>query len=358
VVSVPPCETLLRCFLNSDDFEDTIAAVLEQYPAGVYLAAVSGGADSSAMLAALAAVCKTAELRCIHIEHGIRPAAESRGDAACARSLCEKLHVPCRVVSIAPGKIAAVAKTRGMGVEAAARHYRRRAWFREAARLETEGRGQVRILTAHTADDMRETVLMRVLRGAGPSGLAAMPVSRGRILRPLISLSRRDVLDYLNEKNISWREDSTNRDTQFLRNRVRHCLIPLLTEQFPQWQGGVAAFAETQSLVADFMQSEATLRVQWQPTPHSLHTDAETFFAQPAIIREEALFQGIDRLLPSARASHTIKRKNIRRFCEGAITAIDLGPLRLTKDSRQVIILKTPTPYSETGHSLLHKAVD
>ena len=334
--------------MNSVDFENTVAAVLEKYPAGAYLAAVSGGADSTAMLAALAAV-RPAGLHCIHVEHGIRPAEESRGDAAFVRSLCERLQIPCRVVSIAPGKVAAAAKDRGMGIEAAARRYRRRAWFREAARLETEG--GVRVLTAHTADDMRETVLMRILRGAGPSGLAAMPVSRGRIVRPLISLSRRDVLNYLNEKNISWREDSTNTDTHFLRNRVRRCLIPLLEESFPQWQGGITALAQTQSLVADFMQREAALRVQWQPALLSLSTDTQIFFAQPPIIREEALFQGIDQLLPSASAfkrttSHTIKRKNIHRFCKGGITAIDLGPLRLTKDSQRITIALFSDPRS------------
>jgi tRNA(Ile)-lysidine synthase len=324
------------------DFENTVAAVLAEYPAEAYLASVSGGADSIAMLAALAAVRNSAvhgtaaafDLRCIHVEHGIRPAAESQGDAAFVRSLCEQFEVPCRVVSIAPGKIAATAKERGMGIEAAARHYRHRAWFREAARLEA----QARILTAHTADDMLETALMRLLRGAGPAGLAAMPVSRGRILRPLIALSRRDVLDYLSEKNIPWREDSTNADTRFLRNRVRRRLIPLLEESFPQWRAGVAAFAETQSLVAGFMQGEAAARVQWEafPLSLSLSTDAETFFAQPPIIREEALFQGIDQLLPST--PHTIKRKNIRRFCAGGVTAIDLGPLRLKKDSRRITI--------------------
>ena len=288
------------------------------------------------MLAALAAVRdKTAfDLHCIHVEHGIRPAEESLGDAAFVQSLCEQFGIPCRVVSIAPGKIAAAAKDRGMGIEAAARHYRHRAWLREAAQFETEAR----ILTAHTADDMLETVLMRLLRGAGPSGLAAMPVSRGRILRPLISLSRRDVLNYLSEKKILWREDSTNSDIHFLRNRVRRRLIPLLEESFPQWRVGVAALGETQSLVADFMQREAALRVQWEASSLSLSTDTETFFAQPPIIREEALFQGIDQLLPSARASHTIKRKNIRRFCAGEITAIDLGSLRLKKDSRRITI--------------------
>jgi len=348
--------------LNSINLENTVAAVLAEYPAGVYLAAVSGGADSTAMLAALAAVRDKGQtalnLRCIHVEHGIRPAEESQGDAAFVRSLCEQFEVPCRVVSIAPGKIAAAAKDRGMGIEAAARHYRHRAWFREAARLEAESGAPggaalpARVLTAHTADDMRETVLMRLLRGAGPSGLAAMPVSRGRILRPLISLSRRDALNYLSEKNISWREDSTNSDIRFLRNRVRRRLIPLLEESFPQWRVGVAALGETQSLAADFIQSEAALRVQWQTAPQSRSTDTQNFFAQPPIIREEALFQGIDQLLPSASAfkraaSQTIKRKNIHRFCEGGITAIDLGSLRLTRDARRITISIFSDPRSQ-----------
>jgi tRNA(Ile)-lysidine synthase len=299
---------------------------------------------------------------------------ESRGDAECVRSLCEKLNVPCSVVSIKPGKIAAVAKKRGIGIEAAARLYRRRAWFREA-----EAYQQVKILVAHTADDMLETTLMRILRGSGPSGLAAMPVCSGLILRPLITLSRRDVLDYLGEKNISWREDSTNTDTQFLRNRVRHCLIPRLNEHFPQWRGAVSAMAKTQSLTAKFIKDEAACRIKWgggnaalgSGTMYSLSTDVENFFAQPAIIREEALFLGINRLGLSAK----IKRKNIRHFAERKVTAVDLGPLQIRKDAQRVTISATihegdsdlcsprrhcrpPIPFhSEKGFSLLINAL-
>ncbi|MDR2717163.1 MAG: tRNA lysidine(34) synthetase TilS [Treponema sp.] len=347
--------------LITSAFEDTVAAALADCPPGaVLLAAVSGGADSTAMLAALAAVRGRSafNLRCIHIEHGIRPPAESRGDAEFVRSLCKQFRIPCRVVSIAPGKIAAAAKDRGIGIEAAARLYRHRAWLREARRLEAKtGESAalpVRILTAHTADDMRETALMRILRGAGPSGLAAMPVSRGPLLRPLITLNRRDVLDYLADRNITWREDSTNADTQFLRNRVRRCLIPQLNEHFPQWRTALTAFAETQSLTAEFIRDEASSRIHWQSSiphssfliPHCLYTNAETFCAQPAIIREEALFQGIDRLLSNSHKTAlsrgkkrvNIRRVNIRRFSEGNITAVDLGLLDLRRKGGYVVL--------------------
>jgi tRNA(Ile)-lysidine synthase len=377
---------------NHYSLTTTIATALNDCPPGtLFLASVSGGADSTAMLAALASIRDAQsgfELRCIHVEHGIRPAAESRGDAEFVRSLCNTLRVPCHVTSIKPGKVAALAKKRGIGIEAAARLYRRRAWYRHLRRLETEGQRpqtrppSVRILVAHTADDMRETALMRILRGSGPSGLAAMPASRGRILRPLMSLSRRDVLEYLSKKNITWREDSTNTNTQFLRNRIRRLLIPHLDEHFPQWRGAIAALAKTQSLTAAFIRKEAVHRVKWGvgiehskhgvllsradykqqpyspfpkaalPPPHSLYTDTENFFSQPAIIREEALFQGINRLGIPAK----IKRANIRRFAEGSLTAVDLGQLQIRHDSHNVTIGATEKddfdPLSTTHYPL------
>jgi len=349
-------------------FEDIVADAVLNCPAGTtYLAAVSGGADSVAMLSALAPLAAVREhnavfnLRCIHVEHGIRPEAESRGDAEFVKCLCKELNVPCKIVSIKPGRIAAVAKERGIGIEAAARLFRRRAWFREAKRLAAlPEKPQVKILVAHTADDALETTLMRIFRGAGPSGLAPMPSVRGLIIRPLIKLRRSDVIAYLTEKKITWREDKSNSDIRFLRNRIRHRLIPQLNESFSNWRTTLTAFAQTQSLAADFLQNEAKIRVLWQLLEDSqgsaLYTDAGLFFAQPAIIREEALFQGIDTLLArlpgnSPAHSQTIKRANIRRFCEGEKKAADLGQIRLRKDSKRVII-SIPI-HGEYGFSLL-----
>jgi len=361
-------------------FEGAVAAALgNQFSGTIFLAAVSGGADSVAMLVALAAVrerCRGFDLRCIHVEHGIRRAEESRGDAGFVKSLCGELGVPCRVVSVKPGRVALVAGKRGIGIEAAARLYRHRAWFREAARLEgalpeAEGGKRVRVLVAHTADDMLETVLMRVLRGVGPSGLAAMPVCRGRILRPLLALGRRDVLSYLALKKIPWREDSTNTDTRYLRNRIRHRLIPLLASDFPQWRTAIAALAETQSLAAAFIVDEANLRVKWQSLPETggfsrkldseLCTDEANFFAQSAIVREEALFQGIDVLLAGAGCSGVpgsgVKRSNIRRFSKRDVSAADLGLVRLRRESGTIILsVQKRSSGSEYGFSLLINA--
>lgn len=347
------------------EFEKNIFSILKNYSQDNFLVAVSGGADSMALLCAL---CNSASLRdalhVLHVEHGIRPAEESKGDADFVRSFCEKQNIPCTVVSISPGKIAAFARKHNLGIEAAARHFRRRALLREAKCLEQRAESRsVLILTAHTKDDALELSLMRILRGAGPTGLAWMPVKRGRFLRPLLDITRAEVIAYLKEKNIPWREDSTNNDENFLRNKIRHKLIPLLNElQGTQsWKKGVAGMSATQSLVAEFLNSEAKQRIFWEnpfPTPHSplpkLTTDENNFFAQPQIIREESLFQAINLLCAAMPLCEKFpKRSVIRQFCEGGQKAADLGAVRLTRKNGQITISPAKKEYFEKGISRL-----
>jgi tRNA(Ile)-lysidine synthase len=236
-----------------------------------------------------------------------------------------------------------------------------RALNREARRLEASG-NTVRVLTAHTRDDFLETVLMRIFRGAGPAGLAAIPQSRGRFLRPLLHLSRGDVIAYLREKNILWREDSTNKDARFFRNKIRLQLVPALNEMFPSseaatWQSALSALAETQSLAADFIREEAERRVSWQALDSGvLCTPAEAFFSQPPIIREEALFQGADRLLAKkSQDAASLKRANVRRFCLGGQKAADLGKLSARCTDGRLILAKAKPRPSERGFALLIK---
>ncbi|MDR0322570.1 MAG: tRNA lysidine(34) synthetase TilS [Treponema sp.] len=285
---------------------------------------------------------------CLHVEHALRPAEESCGDAEFVRTFCKEQEIECYIEHLPPGKIADYAKRRGTGIEAAARHFRHRAFRKHSAQL---GEKTI-ILLAHTKDDLLETALMRVLRGVGPAGLAAMPQKRGRLLRPLLSMTRADVTGYLKAKNISWREDSTNTDLKFLRNRVRHQIVPLLNESFPSWKAGLSAMAQTQRLVADFLSKEAQMRVCWEQKDGNFVTDAENFFAQDEIVREEALFQGIN-ALPHASTSSVPKRAVIRRFCEGEITAADLGAVRVKVETGTVSLSRIYKDFSESGYSML-----
>jgi tRNA(Ile)-lysidine synthase len=366
---------------GTDPFEKAAVAGLGAWPRGtLFLAAVSGGADSTAMLAALAALRDRSgpnraanagfagtldavpagafALRCLHVEHGIRPAAESRGDARAVRCLCADLGIPCRVISIAPGRIVRTAKARGIGIEAAARLFRHGAWNREARRT-----GAAAILVAHTRDDLLETALMRFLRGSGPAGLAAMPRSRGPILRPILDRSRAEVLAYLADRGIPYRTDSTNADPVFLRNRIRHRLIPCLDEFFPQWRQTLPELAETQRMAADFLAGEAAARLPWEWTPSGSAPDrcslnAYDFFAQPPIIREEALFAALDRI--KGRGGETVlgrqpRRRSIRLFTGEPLSTLDLGFAVLKQDQGRVIVSQSPRKEGETGFSLLIK---
>ncbi|MDR1211391.1 MAG: tRNA lysidine(34) synthetase TilS, partial [Spirochaetaceae bacterium] len=173
-------------------FESELARNLGVWPRGtVFLAAVSGGADSTAMLAGLSSLREDRgfALRCIHVNHGIRSPKENSFDEEAVRSLCGIFHLPCTVARVRQGLIARKAGFWGEGLEAAARKFRHAALRREALR-----HGAARVLIAHTRDDSLEKVLMAMLRGGGPSALAGMPPEKGRILRPLITLTRSQVL--------------------------------------------------------------------------------------------------------------------------------------------------------------------
>ncbi|MDR1324647.1 MAG: tRNA lysidine(34) synthetase TilS [Treponema sp.] len=318
-------------------FEQAVSQGLGLWPKEtVFLAAVSGGADSTAMLAALASLRENAGFRlyCLHIEHGIRSADESEGDALAVTALCERLAVPCRVVSIKHGHIVDAAKDWGSGIEAAARHFRTQAWQCEAQRI-----GAARVLVAHTQDDLLETALMRIFRGVGPAGLAAMAREKGLVLRPLLELTRRDVLVYLAERGLSYQSDSTNNDIRYLRNRIRHKLIPCLDTFFPQWRSTLPRLTETQRLVADLLACEAR-SVDWKRlTDKRLRTAAAAFFALPLLLREEALFQAVDMLTENdPRAGQPVKRASLRRFSEGGLQAIDAGLIRLEKGADSIDI--------------------
>jgi tRNA(Ile)-lysidine synthase len=200
-------------------------------PGDRVLVAVSGGADSSALAAALAALRDGGELSAVsaaHVDHGLRP--ESALDAEAAERLCRALGLPfvSLRVKVPPGN-----------VQAQARQERYRALRGEARRS-----GATRIATGHTRSDQAETVLLRLLRGAGSRGLSGIPPRRGILVRPLIDRSRAEVLGFLADLGLSWREDPTNATPRYARNRVRHQLMPVLERLAPAAERSLARAAD------------------------------------------------------------------------------------------------------------------
>jgi tRNA(Ile)-lysidine synthase len=185
------------------------------------IAAVSGGPDSVCLLLVLIELQKRAGFEVAgvaHFNHQLR-GEESDGDEASVAALSAKLGLK---FFRAEGSL-----TTG-NLEQEARRARRNFF----ARLLEQGRAE-KIALGHTRDDQAETVLLRFLRGSGPSGLAGiLPVTREGLVRPLLEVSRKQVEAYLQAAGVEWREDRTNSDTRFTRNRIRHKLLPHLASNF------------------------------------------------------------------------------------------------------------------------------
>src|SRR4030042_107562 len=189
------------------------------------LVACSGGADSSALLAVLLELREEYALRLAigHFNHRLRRSADD--DERFVIRMAQKLGLP---VYVRREDIRAFAAKQGLNSEEAGRERRYKFLRETAGRVEAS-----RIATAHTLTDQAETVLMRILRGSGPTGLGGIfPCLDGLIIRPLIEVKRRDVEAYLRARKIPYRDDETNRDLRYQRNRVRLRLIPHLERNF------------------------------------------------------------------------------------------------------------------------------
>jgi tRNA(Ile)-lysidine synthase len=240
---------------------------------------VSGGADSVCLLHALVELGGL-ELSVLHVDHGLR-GAESRADAEFVRELAARLGLPfcLREVRLGPGN-----------VEQEGRKARLALFHQQLA----AGRCD-RVALGHTRSDQAETVLFRFLRGSGTAGLAGIrPVTVEGLVRPLIETERADIVQYLRERQIPWREDATNADVEFARNRIRHGLLPQLASE---WN---PSLVETLAHTAEFARAEEaywTVEIDRLAALHLAHDN------QSVLIDTEAL-----KALPLATARRLVRR--------------------------------------------------
>ena len=192
------------------------------------VAAVSGGCDSVALLRALSAIRADGEGRLVaaHLNHRLRPEADE--DERFVVDLCRRLGVECEV---GQASVRDEAEAQGDGLESAARVARYRFLRTTAERL-----GARFVVTAHTADDQAETILHRIIRGTGIRGLAGMArvrrLGHASLVRPMLNIRREELAAYLAGLGQPFRDDASNADCRFTRNRIRHELLPLLRERF------------------------------------------------------------------------------------------------------------------------------
>jgi tRNA(Ile)-lysidine synthase len=235
--------------MQTDAFLATLTAALDALPPGALLVSYSGGMDSSALLHALAQLpaARARGVRAVHIDHGLHQ--DSTAWAQHCREFARRLGIALDIATVV------VAPTAGHGLEDAARRARYTAL--QAALHDGEF-----LALAHHREDQAETILLKLLRGAGPEGLGGMRTLRqcgkGYLWRPLLGTPRALLLDYAQAHDLRWIEDPSNADTRLARNFLRADILPRLKSHWPEASAGLAHSAVWAQQAADFIQTHAT----------------------------------------------------------------------------------------------------
>ena len=307
------------------------------------LVAVSGGPDSVALLHMLVGLkdALRLSLSIVHLDHQLR--ADSTGDAAFVEGLGRRLKVPVITVR---RDVRTEAASRGWSLEDGARRIRYDV-FDEVAR----GQRADRVALAHTADDQAETVLMRLLRGAGLTGLMGIPMRRPlvdgvvEVVRPLLEAWRWEILAYLDEHRLAFRDDETNRDLRFVRNRVRSQLLPLLERDYnPQIKALLTQLAEQCRTDEGFLQEvgQRMWRRVVRVREGALDMRIKGFRRQPPSVQRQLVRLAIHRLQGDLeRFEFRHWREIARLFADRPVgTILDLpGALQLER-TRELVVMR------------------
>lgn len=301
---------------------DVLQQALASHPAEALCVAYSGGPDSTALLHALAQLpaARACGLRALHVDHGLYP--RSADWAEHCRQFCARLDLPCEVRRVQ------VETARGEGLEAAARHARYTAFVASLRAGEA-------LLTAHHREDQAETVLLKLLRGAGPEGLGGMRERRalgtGTLWRPLLhAVTRAQLRDYVAARALPCIDDPSNADTRLARNHLRHAVLPQLAAHWPQTVESLLHSAALCRAAADALRAPwlAAFDTLFDATSHSL--DAAGWLALPSALRHPLLDHWLH--TRGLGAPTTAQRAQIERQCNaraGTVPCIRWGHTEL-----------------------------
>lgn len=298
---------------------DAVAANVTRFPTRVWatirrhelladgdrvLVAVSGGADSVALLHVLATLAPRAGATLagiVHVHHGLR-GADADGDAAFCEQLAAALALPFDLVRV---DVAGEAARRKWSIERTA-HALRHAAFRLIARR----RLATRVALGHTLDDQAETVVLRFLRGAGTRGLAGMWPTHGLLIRPLLEVRRADVEHYAAEWGLRWRDDVSNADPAIARNRIRHHVLPaLMTMAGASLPERLARSADAWRDDERWLSASAALELPAVLLPHAEGgwvLDLGRLAAVPPMLRRRVRMAALEKMLPRGKVTQAL----------------------------------------------------
>ena len=255
--------------------------------AGACLAAVSGGADSMALLSLLAKYCKRERipLFVLHVHHGLREEEADR-DARFVEGYCSKRDIP---FLLRYADVSGRREKTGESKEAAARALRYALLSEAAQTLEEEGLAPVRIAVGHHLEDNAETVLLNLARGSGLRGLSGIASRRGRIIRPLLGFKKEELLQYLEKEGIPYVTDSSNRTSEFTRNRLRHDILPLLGRRVNERAAEhIADAAKILSMAGTYLEKEAASLYEEKRQQEQIREEDGGIVLSAVFLRNEA----------------------------------------------------------------------
>ncbi len=325
--------------LATERFLDTLVREgMEPYLAKGALVALSGGKDSVLLLSLFTAYARERGIpvRALHLNHGIR-GTEADGDEVFCRTLCEELGVPLTVLH---ADIPTLAEKYGKGLEEAARRERYRLLAQAAREC-----GFTAVLTAHTATDLAETVMLQVLRGGGTRALCGIPPVRTLedgvlVLRPLLTLSADGVLAALKERGLPFVTDSTNADTAYARNYVRHELLPRLSRLTPDPERAFSRMTENVREDAELL--DALAKDRFALLFDGVSMDADGYLSLHPALRFRVLYLFYAAQMPDAPLP---ERAHVRALAEVMARREDAalsmpGGLTLTVRSGRLLFKK------------------
>ncbi|WP_300462968.1 tRNA lysidine(34) synthetase TilS [Desulfobacula sp.] len=347
------------CLANSSCPNDTAIfkaigrTILEFHllaPGDRVLAAVSGGPDSVALVLSLLAFKEKYALTIgiAHMNHRLR-GEESLRDNTFVQALADKLDLPFHGERV---NVKAYAKTHRLSLEEAGRDVRYR-FFEQVA----DRHGYTKIATGHNKDDNAELVLMNLLRGAGPKGLSGIPTLRdGKYIRPLIRVTKNQILDFLTVENHAYVFDSSNTDMAYLRNKIRYALIPHLQSEYnPKIIDALDRLSHILRQEEAFWNTETDK--QFNRCLIKTETSAIVFSKPRMAALHPALLNRIFRKAIE-KVKHNLKRislthiNDLVQFCFHASTGTSLdlpGQIRIYKQKEVIIIKKEDRPLREIG---------
>lgn len=278
------------------------------------MAGVSGGADSVCLLFVLLEIRRRIpfSIRVVHVNHGIRPQAPL--DAGYVRTLCEKWELPFFLVE---EDIRRLAREHGRSVEEEGRAVRYQAFERAL------GNAPGRIAVAHNSNDRAETMLFHLFRGTGLTGMSGIRPVNGKIIRPLLCLERREIEQWLMERNISFCQDATNDQDIYTRNRIRHHILPCAEQEVSQRAVSHMCRAADQLLMAESYISRQTDEAMGRcvrngPAPQSrIEIDLPAFFREDDYLRGRILLACLEQVAGSRKNITSTHIRGIETLFQG-----------------------------------------